>query len=76
MIGEGKIILTGQLGDVMKESAQIGINWIRAHATEVANLDENLDKDKILKYICVREKQVWPTPEIVSIFVQPSFGRA
>lgn len=35
MIGEGRIVLTGQLGDVMKESAQIGINWIRAHATEV-----------------------------------------
>ena len=28
--GSGKLILTGQLGDVMKESAQIGLSYIRA----------------------------------------------
>lgn len=35
MAGDGKITLTGQLGDVMKESATIAINWIRAHTKEV-----------------------------------------
>ena len=32
--GKGKVTLTGQLGDVMKESAQAGIAYLRAHATD------------------------------------------
>ncbi len=32
--GNGKIELTGQLGDVMKESARIAVTWLRAHADE------------------------------------------
>ena len=32
MVGNGKIILTGQLGDVMKESANIAVNWMRSKA--------------------------------------------
>jgi ATP-dependent Lon protease len=34
MPGTGKLILTGQLGDVMKESAQAAISYARAHAKE------------------------------------------
>lgn len=30
MLGEGEILLTGQLGDVMKESARTGISYIRS----------------------------------------------
>ncbi len=30
MPGEGETLLTGQLGDVMKESARTGISWIRS----------------------------------------------
>src|SRR5262249_38599980 len=30
-----KLVLTGQLGDVMKESAQIALSWVRAHADEL-----------------------------------------
>ena len=31
MPGKGEIMLTGQLGDVMKESARTGISYIRQH---------------------------------------------
>jgi ATP-dependent Lon protease len=35
MRGRGTLSLTGQLGDVMKESAQAALSWIRTHATEL-----------------------------------------
>ena len=34
MPGKGEILLTGKLGDVMKESARAAISYIRAHADE------------------------------------------
>ena len=34
MPGNGSLKLTGQLGDVMKESAMAALSWIRAHADE------------------------------------------
>ena len=34
MNGKGKLTLTGQLGDVMKESATAALTFVRAHATE------------------------------------------
>jgi ATP-dependent Lon protease len=33
--GEPGLTLTGQLGDVMKESAQIALSYVRSHATEL-----------------------------------------
>lgn len=35
MKGDGKLVLTGQLGDVMKESARAGISYIRSRAEEL-----------------------------------------
>ena len=35
MDGDGEVTLTGQLGDVMKESARLALNWVRSHAKEV-----------------------------------------
>ena len=42
--GTGKMVLTGKLGDVMKESAQIAISYVRANA-ERLNIDPLLFKD-------------------------------
>jgi ATP-dependent Lon protease len=36
MDGSGSLTITGQLGDVMKESAQAALSWVRAHAAKVA----------------------------------------
>lgn len=33
--GKGKLQLTGNLGDVMKESATTALSWIKAHAVEI-----------------------------------------
>jgi ATP-dependent Lon protease len=38
--GSGKLTITGQLGDVMKESAQAALSWVRSH-TEELGLPEN-----------------------------------
>jgi len=42
--GDGKLILTGQLGDVMKESAQAAFTHVRAHH-EAFGLDPEVFKD-------------------------------
>src|SRR5215216_2960965 len=39
MPGEDSLVLTGQLGDVMKESARIALSYVRSHAEELG-LDE------------------------------------
>jgi ATP-dependent Lon protease len=42
MDGEGGLVLTGQLGDVMKESAQIALSWVRAHGDDLEVSTEDL----------------------------------
>src|SRR5712691_2768594 len=43
--GKGSLQLTGQLGDVMKESAQAALSWAKAHAEEL-----NIDTEKFVKF--------------------------
>ncbi|HEX5174325.1 MAG TPA: endopeptidase La [Gaiellaceae bacterium] len=41
----GELVLTGQLGDVMKESARIALSYVRSHADELG-IDPGLFKDR------------------------------
>lgn len=45
MDGDGKLQLTGQLGDVMKESAKAGYSYVRAHCKEYG-IDPSFYKSK------------------------------
>jgi ATP-dependent Lon protease len=54
--GHGKLILTGQLGDVMKESASIALDYIRAHAKEY-HIDSS-DFEKLDVHVHVPEGAV------------------
>ena len=44
MAGNGSLTLTGQLGDVMKESARAALSWVRTHAKEY-NIDPDFFKN-------------------------------
>jgi ATP-dependent Lon protease len=48
MPGKGDLILTGQLGDVMKESARAAWTYARAHASWLGIDDRVFLKEKIL----------------------------
>jgi ATP-dependent Lon protease len=46
MPGKGKLTLTGQLGDIMRESAKAAFTWTRSHFSELglkSNFAENID---------------------------------
>jgi ATP-dependent Lon protease len=44
MWGEKGLTLTGQLGDVMKESAQAALSWVRAHARQLGVEDSFFER--------------------------------
>ncbi|MBE6110456.1 MAG: endopeptidase La [Erysipelotrichaceae bacterium] len=45
--GKGKLIMTGQLGDVMKESAEIALDYVKAHAHELGIDPKSFDTNDI-----------------------------
>jgi ATP-dependent Lon protease len=47
MEGREDFILTGQLGDVMKESARAGLSWIRAHSSDLGISREIFEKNTL-----------------------------
>lgn len=51
MPGKGELMLTGQLGDVMKESARTGISYIRSVSRKYAIADDFFEKHDIHVHI-------------------------
>lgn len=51
MPGSGEVLLTGQLGDVMKESAQTGISYIRSVSRQYRIEDDFFEKHDIHVHI-------------------------
>ena len=51
MPGSGEVLLTGQLGDVMKESAQAGISYIRSISSRYDIADNYFEKHDIHVHI-------------------------
>lgn len=45
--GKGKLSLTGNLGDVMKESAQIALQYIKAHPAMIGLDSEYFEKHDV-----------------------------
>lgn len=47
MAGKGQLTLTGQLGDVMKESSQAAYSFVRAHAAQFGIKDKDFEKKDV-----------------------------
>ncbi|MEG1463443.1 MAG: endopeptidase La [Mucinivorans sp.] len=45
--GKGNVVLTGNLGDVMKESASIALGWVKAHAVQLGIAQDVIDNNDI-----------------------------
>jgi len=57
MKGKGHLLLTGSLGDVMKESAQAALSYTRAHAQEFG-LDSKIFMEN--DFIFISQKGLYP----------------
>ncbi len=45
--GKGDLIVTGQLGDVMRESAKAALSWVRSHADELGVAEHWFEKHDV-----------------------------
>lgn len=55
MPGSGTVQLTGKLGDVLKESVEVALSWVKAHAFELGltkDPTENIMRDRSIHVHC------------------------
>jgi ATP-dependent Lon protease len=55
MPGKGSVQLTGKLGDVLKESVEVALTWVKAHACELgltADPSEDIMKNRSIHVHC------------------------
>ncbi|KAJ4301690.1 hypothetical protein N0V90_003783 [Kalmusia sp. IMI 367209] len=54
MPGAGRVQLTGKLGDVLKESVEVALSWVKAHAFELGlcAADEDVMKSRAIHVHC------------------------
>lgn len=55
MPGSGSVQLTGKLGDVLKESVEVALSWVKAHAYELGlthDPAENIMKNRSIHVHC------------------------
>ncbi|KAK5947393.1 hypothetical protein PMZ80_001543 [Knufia obscura] len=55
MPGDGRVQLTGKLGDVLKESVEVALTWVKSHAYELGltdKADENIMKKRSIHVHC------------------------
>lgn len=55
MPGSGSVQLTGKLGDVLKESVEVALSWVKAHAYELGlthDPSENIMKKRSIHVHC------------------------
>jgi ATP-dependent Lon protease len=55
MPGTGRVQLTGKLGDVLKESVEVALTWVKAHAFDLglsASVDEDVMKNRSIHVHC------------------------
>lgn len=55
MPGTGRVQLTGKLGDVLKESVEVALTWVKAHAFELglsSSVDDDIMKNRSIHVHC------------------------
>ncbi|KAF1944309.1 ATP-dependent protease La, partial [Clathrospora elynae] len=55
MPGTGRVQLTGKLGDVLKESVEVALTWVKAHAFDLGlstSVDEDIMKSRSIHVHC------------------------
>jgi ATP-dependent Lon protease len=55
MPGNGTVQLTGKLGDVLKESVEVALSWVKAHAYDLGltqDVSENIMKNRSIHVHC------------------------